>query len=82
MVAEHIAVIGREADNRVIKLTFFTQGSDKDAQLMVDMGAEGIEGTTDSGDLVRCELGSPRDVSLQAERQIFLGQLTTRRNTV
>jgi hypothetical protein len=73
MVAEHIAVIGRKADNGIVEDAFLTQRPDKDAQLMVDMGAEGIEGATDSGDLVRCELSSSRDVGLQAERQIFWG---------
>ena len=66
MVAEHITVIGRKTDNRVVELTFLTQRSEKDAQLMVNMGTEGIEGVTGGGNLMRCELISSRNVGLQA----------------
>ena len=53
VVAQHVPVVGREHDDRVVQQTFFAQGAYHKAHLVVDVRAQGVKRPADACNLAR-----------------------------
>ncbi len=52
VIAQHVAMIRSEHDDGLIKNALFADGANQGADLLVDMGAQGMEGMTRAADLM------------------------------
>ena len=57
VVAEHVAVVGREANNGIAEQPLLAQSADDYAKLVVNLGAERVEGTANAENFRPLEVG-------------------------
>ena len=70
VVAEHIAVVRREANNGIVEQPLLAQGADDHAKLMVDLGAERVEGAANAQNLWPLEVDFGTLIDFERIRQI------------
>ena len=66
VVAEHVAMVAGEENDRVVQDPLFAQRAEDDAQLVIDVGALGVEGPPCIVQLLLRQLGPEIPDDLQA----------------
>ncbi len=69
VLPEHISVVGRERDDRVIKKPFFAKRSDDQPQLVIDVCAQGVERSQASANLMLRVAEPAGSLLLHSERK-------------